>query len=92
MLYTLQSWAQENKVDLSKCTFSVQGYGNVVSFGQYLRESWCKNDRVQDHTGSIYNANGISTEDLKNFNLSGNPIIECQESEVIAEHEFFAPR
>ncbi|MCB1197588.1 MAG: Glu/Leu/Phe/Val dehydrogenase [Deltaproteobacteria bacterium] len=91
VVYTLQSWAQENKVDLSKCTFSVQGYGNVGFHSANILESLgAKMIAVQDHTGSIYNPNGISTEDLKNFNLSGNPIIEYQESEVIAEHEFFA--
>ncbi|MCB0271501.1 MAG: Glu/Leu/Phe/Val dehydrogenase [Bdellovibrionales bacterium] len=89
LVYVLSSWAKENNFDLSKCTFSVQGYGNVgYHAANILEKMGASMIAVQDHTGSIFNPDGISTEDLKNFNLSGNPIVEFENCEVIEDHEF----
>ena len=66
VVYTVAAWAQENKVDLSKSTFTVQGYGNVGSFAARIlcAEHGSTLLAAQDHTGSIHNAKGIDAEAL----------------------------
>jgi len=63
---TIQSWAEEQKVDLRKVTFAVQGYGNVGSFASTtLADLGATLVAVQDHTGSIANPKGMDARGLQ---------------------------
>ncbi len=65
VICTVESWAAQNKVDLAKCTFAVQGYGNVGSFAaRILAGLGGTLLAVQDHTGAIANPSGIDTHNL----------------------------
>lgn len=55
----------ELKMDFSKCTASVLGYGNVGSWAARLAaQRGCKIIAVMDHTGALRNDAGFDTEAL----------------------------
>ena len=65
VICTVQSWAADRKVDLSKCTFAVQGFGNVGSYaGRILGDLGGTMLAVQDHTGAIAHPSGIDPHAL----------------------------
>ena len=60
VVYCIQEWANEKGVRLDGSEFIVQGYGNVGSnAAQLLNRLGSVLTAVQDHTGSIYNRDGI---------------------------------
>lgn len=55
--------AHDNNIELKSARVCVQGFGNVGgTAGRYLHEMGAKVIAVQDHTGTIYNANGLDVE------------------------------
>lgn len=90
LVYILQAWARTQNMDLSKQTFSVQGFGNVGSFSAVLLEQLgAKLTAVQDQTGSIFNPDGISAQDLMNHCNKGGKVVEFRKCEKISNDEFF---
>lgn len=68
VVYCIQEWAEENNFSLDGCSFIVQGFGNVGSFAaMLLSKLGGVLVGVQDHTGSIYNAEGMNPRKLKDF-------------------------
>jgi glutamate dehydrogenase (NAD(P)+) len=66
VICTVQSWAEEHRIDLRKTTFAVQGFGNVGSFASItLEELGGSLLAVQDHTGAIANGKGIDAKALQ---------------------------
>lgn len=65
-VYNIASWAVERGMDLAHATFSVQGFGNVGSWAARIlqNEYGGRMLAAQDHTGSIYNAQGIDADEL----------------------------
>lgn len=62
---SIKKWAEQNNVDLKGKTFLVQGFGNVGYWtAHFLTKEGAKLIAVQDHTGSIFNQNGIDPEVL----------------------------
>jgi len=61
----LEEWARLKAVDLSQCSFSVQGFGNVGSHAAVaLQRHGAKLVAVNDHTGTIIDEQGIDAQDL----------------------------
>ena len=61
--------AKKLEIDLSEVTVALQGFGNVGSFaGMYIEDFGAKVVGVQDHTGNIYNADGIDMKSLVEYN------------------------
>lgn len=61
----VHSWAQENNESLVGKTFAVQGFGNVGKYAAELLETWgMKMIGVGDHTGYLYNYDGIKVNQL----------------------------
>lgn len=90
LVYTLQAWARTQNMDLSKQTFSIQGFGNVGSHSAVLLEQLgAKLTAVQDHTGSIFNPEGISAVELMNHCNRGGKVVEFTNCEKIKDDEFF---
>ncbi|WP_042277649.1 Glu/Leu/Phe/Val family dehydrogenase [[Clostridium] dakarense] len=57
--------AKKLDIDLNNVTVALQGFGNVGSFaGLYIEEAGAKVVAVGDHTGTIYNENGIDMKAL----------------------------
>lgn len=90
VVFCLQSWAESNNINLSKCTFTVQGFGNVgYHAANILEDMGATMIAAQDHTGTIFNADGIDTKTLKTFLLEGNPMSDFKQAESIEPEEFF---
>lgn len=67
-VYCIQEWASEHNVRLEGCRYIVQGFGNVGSKTAILLEKLgAKLVGVQDHTGSIAFADGISASGLAEY-------------------------
>lgn len=60
VVYCIQEWAEENGFRLDGASFTLQGFGNVGSHtAQILSRLGSILTAVQDHTGTIYNPQGI---------------------------------
>jgi glutamate dehydrogenase (NAD(P)+) len=65
IVYVLQAWAEDHDFDLSEATYFIQGYGNVGSWtARLLKPLGATLVAVEDHTGAIFNADGIDADDL----------------------------
>lgn len=65
VVYTIEAWARDHGLDLSRATFFVQGFGNVGSWAaRLLAPHGATMVAAQDHTGSIANPDGIDTTAL----------------------------
>ncbi|MDK2564379.1 Glu/Leu/Phe/Val dehydrogenase [Romboutsia sedimentorum] len=61
--------AKKLNIDLNNVTVALQGFGNVGSYaGMYIEEAGAKVVAVGDHTGTIYNENGINIKALMEYN------------------------
>jgi len=81
--------AQKLNIDLNNVTVAVQGFGNVGSYaGMYIEEAGAKVVAVADHTGTIYNANGIDMKALMEYNkvnrgIKGFEGAEATENDIL---------
>ena len=70
LVYVLEEWAKENNFDLSKSTFTVQGFGNVgANAALLLFEKGAKMVGVQDVNVTLYNEKGINVKRLNGYAL-----------------------
>src|SRR3981189_63893 len=65
---------KELAIDLNKATAVVQGFGNVGSYAAFgLHQFGLKVIAVSDHTGALYDANGLDIPALmRHSGLHGN--------------------
>jgi len=81
--------AKKLNIDLNNATVAVQGFGNVGSYaGMYIEEAGAKVIAVADHTGTIYNANGIDMKALMEYNkvnrgIKGFEGAEATENDIL---------
>ena len=65
LVFAVQAWADEVDFNLAEGTFSVQGFGNVgYHAADLLAQRGSTMLTVMDHTGAIYNPNGIDPVEL----------------------------
>lgn len=90
--------AKKKGIDVSNVTVGLQGFGNVGSFaGMYIDEAGAKVIYVEDHTGTIYNKDGIDMKALMSYNkehrcIKGFPGAEAVDQSVItAEVDVLMP-
>ncbi|MXV38296.1 glutamate dehydrogenase [Flavobacteriaceae bacterium Ap0902] len=70
---TIQKWADLREEDLSNKTYIVQGFGNVGYWAShFMKEKGVKLIGVQDHSGTIYNEDGIDPEELLAYATDNN--------------------
>ncbi|WP_417360609.1 Glu/Leu/Phe/Val family dehydrogenase [Galbibacter sp.] len=83
-------WAQQNKVDLKDKTFIVQGFGNVGYWASsFLENEGAKLIAVQDVTGTYYNKDGISVEELNDYQNSVGSLEGFKNASLIPSDKFF---
>lgn len=88
---TIQAWADSKNETLEGKSYIVQGYGNVGQWAAlFMNEKGAKLTAVQDHTGTIYNENGIDPQDLLDY-TKGNKggVAGYSKAEAIDNSEFF---
>ncbi len=79
LFFVLEKWAEERGMALGKCTYAVQGFGNVGSWASTLMDqTGAKLIAVNDHRGTLYNPDGIAVPALvehvkKNGAVDGFP-------------------
>lgn len=87
----IEEWAKHNRVDLSKVTYSVQGYGNVGSWaGVGMHNHGAKLVAVSDHTGTIIDERGIDSHALRDYVVEHGGVAGYRDMEVLGRDEFFA--
>jgi glutamate dehydrogenase (NAD(P)+) len=89
IVYTIERWAQKKKFDLKSASFFIQGFGNVGSWAaRILCQQGSKLLAVQDHTGSIFNKDGIDPEELQLY-VEANGGIKGFKKAAEVSHETF---
>ena len=90
VIYCIQEWAEENGFRLDGCSFIVQGFGNVGSFAALLLSKLGGIlVGVQDHTGSLYNPEGMNPRKLADYTRQNGGIKGYRGAEKIGEEEFW---
>lgn len=89
VVFTIEKWAKDNNFDLSKATYTVQGFGNVGSWASRLLMSHgAKLVAAEDITGAIANQNGIDSNDLACYVAKTGGVAGYQGADPI-DHETF---
>ncbi len=88
--FCVDEWAKSRKVDLSKCTMIVQGFGNVGSNSAVLLAAkGVTLLAVADHTGAIHNAKGIDTVALKRYVEEKGGVAGFPHAEKVTTRQFW---
>lgn len=88
---TIQAWADSKNETLEGKSYIVQGYGNVGQWAAlFMKEKGAKLTAVQDHTGTIYNEDGIDPQELLDY-TKGNKggVAGYPKAKAIDNSEFF---
>jgi glutamate dehydrogenase (NAD(P)+) len=87
---TGQQVAEKIKLPLDGAKIAVQGFGNVGSEAAYLfAESKSKVVTIQDHTGTIYNPEGINLEELKVYLQTNQGVGGFAGAQAISDEAFW---
>lgn len=90
VVYCIQEWANEKGLRLDGAKFILQGYGNVGSnVAQILNRLGAELVAVQDHTGSIYNPEGIYPRKLAQWVDETGGIVGYDGAEEIEDDQFW---
>lgn len=90
VVFCIQEWAEERGFNLDGCSFIVQGFGNVGSWSATLLSKLgaiCIG--VQDHTGSLYNPEGMNPRKLVDHVKEHGGVAGYRGGEAIANEEFW---
>jgi glutamate dehydrogenase (NAD(P)+) len=91
VVYCIQEWADERGFRLDGCNYILQGFGNVGSHAaQIMSRLGAVLVGVQDHTGSIYNPQGIYPRKLIDHVNKVGGIKGYAGAEVIDGDDFWA--
>ena len=87
---TGQQVAEKIKLPLEGAKIAVQGFGNVGSEAAYLfGDSKSKIVTIQDHTGTIYNPEGIDLAALKTYMQTHQGVGGFEGAQAISDEEFW---
>jgi glutamate dehydrogenase (NAD(P)+) len=91
VIYCIQEWAEERGFRLDGCTFTVQGFGNVGSNAALLLSKLGGIlVGVQDHTGSIYNPEGMNPRKLQDHVRQHGGVKGYRAGEALANDDFWS--
>jgi len=92
VVFTIEEWARDKKMDLKGATYTVQGFGKVGYWAaHFMNKLGAKLVAVQDHTGTIGNANGIDVEDLyKHTKKNNGGVNGYNGASEISSNDFFS--
>ena len=90
-VYVLESYAEENFVDLTETTVAIQGFGNVGSW--VARELWERGAKVvavSDVKGGVYHPEGLEIPVLLELAKDRRSVTEAQGADQITNEELLA--
>ena len=89
IVYTIQKWAADRKVSLAKCSFTVQGFGNVGSWAaRLLAALGARLVAVEDATGGVRNLDGLDPDALLAYARSRGGVFKFSGGEFIDHISF----
>ncbi|AUC06553.1 Glu/Leu/Phe/Val dehydrogenase [Acinetobacter variabilis] len=78
------------KLDIQNCKVAIQGFGNVGNEAAYLfNEAGAQVVAIQDHTGTIYDPEGIDIRALQQYVAEHQGIYGFPQASVISNDEFW---
>ncbi|MFA5054944.1 MAG: Glu/Leu/Phe/Val dehydrogenase [Dehalococcoidia bacterium] len=88
-MFTLKEAAKVCKIDLSKATVAVQGYGNAGSFAHSLSQELfgCKVVAVSDSKGGIFNAKGLDPQAVSKHKAKTGSVVNFPGAKNISNAE-----
>ena len=90
VVYTILEWAEETGFRLDGCSYIVQGFGNVGSHTALLMSKLGGvMVGVQDHTGALHNAEGISPRKLNDHVRQHGGVEGYQGASPISGEDFW---
>lgn len=91
VVFTIDEWAKDNKVDLKKSSYIIQGFGKVGYWAShFMSQRGATLLAVQDSSGTIYNSKGIDVEELYNYTKTTNGLVNgFPKAEPMDTLEFF---
>ncbi|TXD38640.1 Glu/Leu/Phe/Val dehydrogenase [Lujinxingia vulgaris] len=90
VVYCIQEWADEHGFRLDGCTYTLQGFGNVGSHtAQILSRLGAVMVAVEDHTGTLYNPEGIYPRKLVEHVAEHGGVAGYPGAKTITSDEFW---
>ena len=90
VVVTIKKWAKLKDINLIGKKYIVQGFGNVGYWAShFMAKTGAILIGVQDHTGTIYNKNGINPEELTEYNQQNQGIDGFHGAEKFSDEDFF---
>jgi len=87
-VFTTMEAAKMMKMDLTKSTVAIQGFGNVgYSAAKIFHEVGAKIIAVSDSKGGIYNPQGLDPQKVFNAKQKGSSVIDYKEGDRITNAE-----
>ncbi len=92
VVFLIEEWARDRKVDLSKATYMLQGFGNVgMNTALLMGRLGARLVAVSDHKASIFNGDGLSVEALAKWVPShGGTVQGFTPAKEISSAEFWS--
>jgi glutamate dehydrogenase (NAD(P)+) len=91
LFYVLEAWAKDRGFDLSKATYTLQGFGNVGSWiAALLDQIGARCLAVNDHKGTIYNGDGIAVAALADHVKANGSVEGFSGAKSIPRDEFWS--
>ena len=91
LVFVLEELLPGMGMQIDQLSFSLIGYGNVGSWtGRLLQKLGATLRTVMDHTGAIYNSNGIDAETLANYLAQTGGVSGYPDAKAIDESTFYA--
>lgn len=89
VVFCIEQWAKDNKFDLSKATYTVQGFGNVGSWASKLMKAHgSKLIAVEDVTGAVYCEKGMDADELADYCVKTGGVKGFKGTKEISHEEF----
>lgn len=89
--YIIEQWAKDRKFDLSKATYTIQGFGNVGSWSaRLLKPSGAKMVALEDVTGALVNPDGIDPDELLKYLTEKKTVVGFPGAKAVDHKGFFA--
>lgn len=91
VVFSIEQWAKESKIDLQKSTYILQGFGKVGYWAaHFLNQRGATLLAVQDSSGTIFNAKGINIEELYSYTkLNKGLVAGFLNTEPMGKMDFF---
>ncbi len=90
IVYCIQEWAFERGFDLDGSTVAIQGFGNVGSnTARILSKLGSSLVTVNDHSGSIYNPEGINPHKLAQYVREHGGVHGYPRAQAISKEQFW---